>query len=103
MKHAVPHDLGQEQATKVARAALQSYAERFADYNPVANWVSDRKANIGFSAKGLSLKGSLEVTSSTIDMDLDVPFLLRPFKGRAVGIIEEEIRRWIGKAKAGEL
>lgn len=103
MKHAVPHDLGLDKATEVAKAALDSYAKRFADYNPTATWISERKANIGFSAKGVSLKGSLEVGASAIDMDLEVPFLLRPFKGKAIGIIEEEIRRWIGKAKNGEL
>ena len=38
-----------------------------------------------------------------IEMDLDVPFVLRPFKGKAMGVIEEEIKKWIAKAKAGEL
>ena len=51
----------------------------------------------------MSLKGVLEVGPSSIDMDLDVPFLLRPFKSTALGVIEEEIRKWIDKAKAGQI
>lgn len=103
MKHAVPHDLGTEKAKEVAKAALSSYAKRFAEYNPTVNWKTETSANIGFSVKGVSLTGSLDVGPSSIDLDLDVPFLLRPFKGKAISVIEEEIKNWIGKSKSGNL
>lgn len=102
MKHVVPHDLGQEKAKEVAQAAFQSYRERFAKYNPQANW-NDQHADISFSVKGFSLKGSLDVNPKNIEMELDVPFVLKPFKGKALGVIEEEINKWAAKAKAGEL
>lgn len=103
MKHTVNHGLGKEKAVEVCKKAFDSYKERFAKYNPTANWVSADKANIGFTAKGVSLKGDLEVKDDVIEMELDVPFLLKPFKGKALGVIEEEIQKWVGKAKAGEL
>jgi hypothetical protein len=103
MKHTVTHDLGREQAKRVAEAAWNSYSSRFSKYSPVCNWETDNKANIGFNVKGVSLKGSLEVNEKDIALDLDVPFLLRPFKGQALQVIEEEIRAWIGKCKAGQL
>lgn len=103
MKHTVNHDLGQDKAKRVALAAIDSYKARFAEYQPKANWVNDQHADISFSVKGITLSGSMEVGPKTIDMDLEVPFLLRPFKGKAMGVIEEEIRKWIGKAKAGEI
>jgi hypothetical protein len=103
MKHAVPHDLGPERAKKVAEAALAAYAQKFAKYQPQASWTSDTHANISFNVKGMSLKGALDVRSNSIEMDLDVPFLLRPFQGTAIGVIEGEIKEWIAKAKAGEL
>jgi hypothetical protein len=103
MKHAVPHDLGQELAKKVAVAAFASYAQKFAKYSPTANWTSDRQANISFSVKGMTLTGSLEVSATAIEMDLNVPFLLKPFKGTAISVIEGEIKAWIQKAKAGEI
>ena len=68
-------------AQKVAKSALESYAERFASYNPSADWTSDTHADIGFSVNGVSLKGAVDVTEKSIDLDLEVPFLLRPFKG----------------------
>ncbi len=103
MKHSVHHGLGKEKAKEVALKAFESYQERFAHYEPKANWVTDDRADISFRAKGISLNGSLEVKESDIDMDLDVPFILRPFKGKALGVIEEEIKKWVVKAKAGEL
>jgi hypothetical protein len=100
MKHVVPHDLGQQRAKKVAESALASYADKFAKYSPSVRWVSDNRADIAFTVKGMSLGGSLEVLERAIEMDLDVPFFLRPFKGQALGVIEAEINEWIAKAKA---
>jgi hypothetical protein len=103
MKHAVPHDLGQDQAKKVAEAAFNSYKQRFAEYNPTVTWANDRRANISFKVKGVRLDGGVDIQDKSFDLDLNVPFLLRPFKGKALGVIEEEIRKWISKARAGEL
>ncbi len=103
MKHSVPHDLGRDDARKVTNAAWSTYSQRFAKYSPSMNWVSDDRADIGFVAKGISLNGSIEVLDSSIELELDVPFLLRPFKGIAIGVIEEEIKAWIAKCKAGEI
>lgn len=103
MKHTVAHDLGRAQAKRVAEAAIGSYSERFANYSPSCQWTSDYTAAIGFSVKGVKLRGAIGVNERDIELDLDVPFLLRPFKGQALQVIEEEIRKWISKAKAGEI
>ncbi|MEZ4225570.1 MAG: polyhydroxyalkanoic acid system family protein [Polyangiaceae bacterium] len=103
MKHSVHHGLGKAKAKEVAIKAFDSYKERFAKYEPRATWVSDERADISFRAKGISLSGSLEVRESAIDMDLEVPFILKPFKNKALSVIEDEIKHWIGKASAGEL
>jgi hypothetical protein len=102
MKHVVHHGLGFDTAKRVAEAALQSYKERFPQYHPNARWVNDRRAEITFKVKGVALAGVLEVNEKDIEMDLDVPFVLRPFKGKAIGLIEEEIDKWVAKAKSGE-
>jgi hypothetical protein len=103
MKHAVPHDLGQEKAKQVTEAAWQSYCARFSNYNPTCDWTSANHAKIGFNVKGVSLNGAIEVRDSSIDLEMNVPFLLKPFTGKAVSVIEEEIKKWIAKSKAGEL
>jgi hypothetical protein len=99
MKHEVPHDLGQAKAREVAENAFAAYQAKFAEYQPKVNWTSDKTAEISFNVKGMNLSGLVEVTDKVIAIDLDVPFLLRPFKGKAMEVIEAEIRQWIGRAK----
>jgi hypothetical protein len=103
MKHSVPHSLGLETARKVVRSAFENYSQRFSDFTPAAKWTSEDKVQVSFSAKGMSILGNVEVRPNTIDIELDVPFLLRPFQGKAVEVIEREISKWIDKAKSGEL
>ncbi len=100
MKHSVPHDLGQERAKKVAESALAAYSQKYANYSPKVSWRGPNQADISFKVKGMALSGSLEVLDKSIDLDIDVPFLLRPFKSQALGVIETEINEWIKKAKA---
>ncbi len=103
MKHSVPHDLGVERAKKVTESAWASYSKKFSEYSPSLNWQSDTKAQIGFRAKGISLDGAIEIREKSIDLELEVPFLLKPFRGKAISVIEGEIQEWIGKAKAGAI
>ena len=65
--------------------------------------MTDQRAEISFSAKGLTLEGAIELRPTEIELELDVPFLFRQFKNKALGVIEEQIQEWIGKAEAGEL
>ncbi len=103
MNHEVPHDLDLATAKRCVDKAFETYRARFADYSPTMTWSSDRVAQVGFSAKGIHLHGSIEIRPQTIGLELEVPFLLRVFKNRALEVIENEIRMWVGKAKAGEL
>jgi hypothetical protein len=103
VKHAVTHDLSIPLAKTTVNKAFESYCARFAEYKPTLRWVSDRKADAGFSVKGFSLKGGFEVTDSTIELELDVPFVLRIFKNQALSVIEKEVLLWVSKAKAGEI
>lgn len=103
MKHSVSHDLGKERAKQVMESAWASYSSKFQKYSPTMQWLSDDHAKIGFVAKGISLDGKITLLADSIDLELDVPFLLRPFQKMAVGVIEGEIKEWIAKSKNGEL
>ncbi len=103
MKHSVAHDLGLDRARKVTDAAFASYKQKLTKYHPETRWVSERRAEITFNVKGIRLSGAVEVGPKAIEMELDVPLLFRPFRGVAMGIVEEEIREWVEKAKAGEV
>lgn len=103
MKHTVPHDLDLETARKVTDKALESYKERFSEYNPEVSWKDERTAEVSFRAKGVSMKGLFSLLPNAIEMDMDVPFVLRLFQKKAVDVVEREIEKWLDKAKRGEL
>lgn len=103
MKHSIRHGLDKATACKATHKAFEAYQERFRDYSPQANWLQEDHANISFSAKGITLKGTVHIREQDVEVDLDVPFLMRPFQGKAVAVIEEEIKRWVDKARAGKL
>jgi hypothetical protein len=100
MKHSVPHELGRERAKKVAESALSTYAQKYSNYNPTVTWTTPNRAELSFKVKGMSLSGVVEVLDRSIDLDIDVPFLLRPFKSQALSVIDAEINEWIKKANA---
>ena len=103
MEHTFEHRLSPEQAKEAANAALAAYQERFPKYEPRATWVSDRRAEVEFNAKGIRLRGAFEVRADSVTMELDVPMLFRPLKKVAFQIVEREFRAWEEKAERGEL
>lgn len=103
MKHSIKHHLSTDMAKKATSKAFEAYAERFSKYNPTATWKSEHAADVGFEAKGVKLGGAIALREGAVDIEMDVPFLFRPFQSKAVDIIEAEIRKWITKAENGEL
>ncbi len=103
MKHSIKHSLPIETAKKATVKAIEAYAERFSKFNPTSDWTTEHAAKIGFEAKGVKLGGVLALREGEVELDMDVPFLFRPFQSKAVDIIDSEIRKWIEKAKNGEL
>jgi hypothetical protein len=103
MKHAMSHDLPLDKAKEVAEHAFDAYRQRFADYNPTLTWVSESHANASFEAKGIKLKGAIELRPKEIVFEMKVPFVLRIFEKRALEIMQRELEHWVGKAKAGEI
>ncbi|MEZ4295360.1 MAG: polyhydroxyalkanoic acid system family protein [Polyangiaceae bacterium] len=103
MKHVIQHRLDVPTAKKVTDRAFAEYSQRYSQYEPTFAWANDRRADVGFSAKGIKLKGAMHVAEKEITLELDVPFLLRPFQKIAVDIIDREVKRWIDKAESGEL
>ena len=70
--------------------------------NPAVSYTLKAGADVSLVGLGdLGLSGTVEVRDKSIDMDLDVPFLLKPFQGQAISVIEGEIKSWLSKEKAG--
>ena len=103
MKHVMAHVLPQDVARRVAEHAFHSYRERYARYQPTLTWVSDRRADASFNAKGIPLHGTIELLPQASSFNLEVPFVLRIFRSKAMEIMERELAHWIEKAKRGEI
>jgi hypothetical protein len=103
MKHVIKHDLDMDLVKKATHHAMDAYAARFAKYDPEANWNTETNATIRFTAKGVTLEGTLDLRPKEIELQLDVPFVFKMFQKKAVGIIDSEITEWLGKARRGEL
>lgn len=103
MKHVIKHHLGQALARKTLLAAWNEYQSRFSKYRPTLTWKDEHRASVGFDAKGLTFKGAFEVHPASIDVELEVPFMMRPFQGIALAAVEREVQRWIARADAGQV
>jgi hypothetical protein len=103
MKHLIRHDLDTPTARRAADRAFAEYRRRYEAYDPTLAWSGETRGDVSFAAKGIKLAGSIVLDPGTITMELDVPFLLRPFQKRALEVIEREVRIWLDKAKTGEI
>ena len=103
MTHDIPHDLDFDLAKLAAEKAAESYSKRFAEYNCKYKWVSNDRMELSFGVAGKTLKGAMGIKATKLALELDVPFMFRPFRGKAIAIIEKEVNEWIAKAKRGEL
>lgn len=102
MKHFVPHDVSPEIAHSAIDQAFASYSSKYARYDPRMHWTSERKAEIGFNAKGMAITGTAEVDAKGITFDLKVPLVLSMFKSTAVKYLDQESQKWIEKAKTDQ-
>jgi hypothetical protein len=101
MEHRITHDLEPELARKAIRKAIEAYTARFSKYQAEANWNGDDNVRVGFTAKGMKLGGDLRLEPKALVIDFQVPLLLRPFKGKAVEVIEQEVKAWFQRARDG--
>jgi hypothetical protein len=101
MKHSVSHDLGRDRAKQVAQKALEHYKSKYPKYAPGGEWTTPYSANVRFAVAGAKFEGRLKIMDNRIEMELDVPFLFRPFRNKALQVVEADIRKWIAKAKSG--
>lgn len=103
MKHKIHHGLELGLAKKAIDKAMEAYSARFSDFHPSYDWVTENKGRLAFKAKGVKVEGEIEIVGPEIYVDLEVPFILRIFKGKALEVIDEQVKMWVEKARAGEL
>lgn len=103
MQHSIPHSLDHAIARRATAHALDSYKARFSEYSPQGQWKNEDEAVVSFEVAGKRLEGAVAVRPRSIDLELDVPLIFRPFRSMAMKVIEDEIQMWIDKARRGEI
>ena len=103
MKQTIQTGLNRERSKVVIQKAMEAYSARFPEYSPRFEWVGDGRAEFGFKAKGVALNGTMVVLDQKVDVDMDVPFLFRVFQGKAMAVIEDQVKVWIEKENKGEI
>lgn len=102
MKHKISHTLDIRTSTAVARAAMESYRQKFAKNGVTVTWQTEQKARLSFSINGMTILGECEVLPGCIELNVEVPFALKLFERMAVTIVEKEVRDWLDRARRGE-
>jgi hypothetical protein len=100
MKHVLEHNLDLATSKQIAARALGEYEKRLAKYEPKIRWVDDQRAEVSFQAKGIHISGTIELRPGAVEIDLDVPFLFRAFKGPAIRVLDDELRKLIAEHQA---
>jgi hypothetical protein len=101
MEHDIHHGLSQVEARGVVHRALAAYALRFASHAPELTWTGDDRVDVAFIVRGMRLTGSLDIGPDKFRLRLEVPWLLRPFRARAIERVGAEVAGWLAQAKLG--
>ncbi len=94
LKFAVPHALGQEEAT----ARIRGFAEKVKEHyqNQVSNLVETWTENVldfGFRTFGFDIKGRMTVEPTDVQFEGQIPLAAIMFKGKIEQTIREEMNR----------
>ena len=94
-RHVFVHTLSPAAARALIDEAFAHYAARYPVANLQLTWHSEQHAELGGLARGLKLRAKIELTPGQCLLDVDVPFVLRPFQDVAKRAIEREVGRWL--------
>ncbi len=74
---------------KKAKAELEKKLnEKLSQFNPTFKWDEEDKSGT-FDIKGV--KGNVLISGSTLTVEMDIPFLLKPFKGKIMEHLESSM------------
>ncbi|MFI5306573.1 MAG: polyhydroxyalkanoic acid system family protein [Polyangiales bacterium] len=95
MKHVVQHPLTKADAKRAVEAAWASYSQRLTKYEPKLQWLDEDRARVDFTMRGRHFQGTFRIADRSLELELDVPLLLRPFVKPATLAIDREVDKWV--------
>jgi hypothetical protein len=75
----VPHGGDEARAKRIALSLMEENRARMAKYHPEIRLTRPDLAEFSFHAVGRIFTGSVQITATSIELDIAVPFALRPF------------------------
>jgi putative polyhydroxyalkanoate system protein len=91
LRIAVQHNTTREKARKVVEDRLKALHAQYGSYaNDIDhNWDGDT-LHVAFKAKGMTVKGTVEITDTDVILDGKVPLIAKPFESRIRSTVERE-------------
>ena len=91
---AVPHQLGQQQATDRLKELLAKIKERYgSQVSDLQETWADNVLNFAFKTYGFNIQGQLAVSPSDVKIDGQLPFAAMMFKGKIEQAIRDELTK----------
>ena len=91
MRIAVPHNTTKSKARRTIEERMANAQKQYGHYINAANyeWNGDL-LSFEFKAKGITGKGTVEITDTEVIIDGKLPLLARPFESRIRNTVERE-------------
>jgi hypothetical protein len=91
MRIAVEHHTTREKARKIVEQRLKNAEKQYGQMASDLDWEwHGDTLHVNVKAKGMSLKGTLEVTDTTVIVDGKLPLLAKPFETKIRHTVERE-------------
>ncbi len=91
MRIAVPHFTTRDNARRIIEQKLTALQTQYGHYaNDVDHQWQGDTLHFGFKAKGISGKGTVEITDSDVIIDGKLPLIAKPFESRVRSTVEHE-------------
>ena len=103
MKKVIPHDLDKAKAKKVIDKAVEAYADDAAQYSPDFKWINDSTAKLTLTVMRKQITADITLNDKDVTLDVTVPPAFKIFEKKALSLVDEEVKKWLKKAKAGAI
>ena len=94
MKHQVRHELEPESAKELIESLVETYKQHYSEIPVSSSWATQDRMVFDVKVRGRRVEGEIVVCVDSYDFAVDLPWALRPFKGRITSLLDREVARW---------
>jgi putative polyhydroxyalkanoate system protein len=91
LRIAVPHNTTRDKARTIIEQKMKALETQYGHYaNDIDHQWQGDTLHFGFKARGMSGKGTLEITDDDVIIDGKLPLIAKPFESRIRSTVERE-------------